>query len=200
MRKILILISLWSAFVYADDAAILQDKLNAMRSMSAQFSQVVKAEKRQVSSSTGIMALNRPGRFRWDTQSPMAQLVVADGKRLWIYDVDLEQVSVKKQDKSVGGTAGLFLSGTGNMVSQDFTVTQQMQGNTQSFDLHSKSSRANFQRVQMSFENNLLKTLVLYDQLGQKTEVKFSKIKLNAALSPSLFQFKPPKGVDVVEQ
>ena len=108
MKKILwltVLLCGQSVFA-ATPSELLQAKLNALRTMSADFTQVVKAKRREVSHSSGTMALSRPGRFRWQTKAPMEQLVVADGKQLWIYDVDLEQVSVKKQEKSVGGTAG----------------------------------------------------------------------------------------------
>src|SRR5580704_14348669 len=113
MKKIFLgLLLAFSGFVFSQTSAeLLQTKLNAIRSMTANFNQVVKAKNREVSRSSGIMALERPGRFRWQTKSPMEQLVVADGQKMWIYDVDLEQVTVKKQGKGLGGTAALFLSG-----------------------------------------------------------------------------------------
>lgn len=184
----------------ASAAEVLQAKLNAIRTMSASFQQVVMAKKKQVSKSSGTMALARPGRFRWQTKNPMPQLVIADGKRLWVYDVDLEQVTVKKQDKGLGGTAALFLSGYDDTVTRDFEVTETSKGGSDYFDLRSKSSKANFQRVQLIFKGEVLTGLELYDQLGQKTDVRLSNIKTNPALAMSLFQFKTPKGVDVVEQ
>ena len=179
---------------------ILQGKLNAIRSMSATFKQVVKAKQRVVSRSSGTMALERPGRFRWQTKDPMEQLMVADGQRIWVYDTDLEQVTVKKQDKGLGGTAALFLSGYDNTVTRDFTVTQSGSSENPVFDLESKSSKANFQRIKLTFHQELLSGLELYDQLGQITTVQLSQAKLNPKLAAALFQFKPPKGVDVVQQ
>ena len=118
----------------ASPSEALQTKLNALRTMSANFSQVVKAKQREISRSSGTMALARPGRFRWQTIKPMEQLVVADSKHLWIYDVDLEQVSVKKQENNLGGTAALFLSGYDDTVARDFEVTLSEKGNKSSFD------------------------------------------------------------------
>jgi outer membrane lipoprotein carrier protein len=178
----------------------LQDKLNAMHSMTANFKQVVKAKSRIVSQSSGTMALARPGKFRWQTKDPMAQLVVADGKNMWIYDVDLEQVSVKKQDKGLGGTAALFLSGYDNKVTQDFDVVQTQNDSIQVYELKAKSSKENFQRIKLMFDHNNLNGLELYDQLGQVTTVRFSQIKANPKIDDKLFSFKPPKGVDVVHQ
>ncbi|KTC73076.1 outer membrane lipoprotein carrier protein [Legionella birminghamensis] len=178
----------------------LQAKLNALRTMSANFNQVVKAGKREVSETSGVMALSRPGKFRWETKDPMEQLVVADSNRLWVYDVDLEQVTVKKQQNGLGGTAGLFLSGYDNTVTRDFEVSADANGKKTSYDLKAKSPKENFQKVKLIFNGDKLTNIELFDQLGQHTSVQLSNIKNNPSLSASLFQFKPPKGVDVVEQ
>ncbi|WP_133126906.1 outer membrane lipoprotein chaperone LolA [Legionella nagasakiensis] len=178
----------------------LQEKLNSIKTMSADFSQVVKAKKRKVSSSSGTMAMERPGRFRWQTKSPMPQLVVADGERLWVYDVDLEQVTVRKQEKGIGGTAALFLSGYNDTVARDFEVTAGKKGNMEYFDLHAKSNKANFQQVKLVFAGKTLNGIELFDQLGQHTKVRLSRIKTNQKLAANLFKFKIPKGVDVVKQ
>jgi outer membrane lipoprotein carrier protein len=179
---------------------VLQVKLNAIRTMTASFKQVVKAKARTVSRSSGTMALERPGRFRWQTKEPMAQLMVADGQRIWVYDTDLEQVTVKKQEKGLGGTAALFLSGYNDTVTRDFTVTQMASGDNITFSLNSKSPKASFQRIKLTFHQNFLTNLELFDQLGQVTLVQLSQTKLNPKLGVGLFKFKPPKGVDVVEQ
>jgi outer membrane lipoprotein carrier protein len=168
--------------------------------MAANFNQVVKAGKREVSNSFGEMALNRPGRFRWKTKSPLEQLVIADSKKLWIYDIELEQVTVKKQEKGIGGTPGLFLSGYDDTVARDFNVSSTTKDKTQIYDLQAKSSKENYQRVKLTFKGELLTAIELFDQLGQHTTVRLSKIKNNPTLPSDLFQFKPPKGVDIVVQ
>lgn len=186
---------------FSDNAgSLVQNKLNAIRSMTASFDQVVKAKQRKVSSSSGTMALLRPGRFRWQTKEPMEQLVIADGKKMWVYDAALEQVTVKTQDKGLGGTAALFLSGYSDTVTRDFDVTQKNKGELIVFDLKSKSSKANFQRIKLMFSKEVLTGLELHDQLGQITSVTLHNIKSNPKLAESLFKFKPPKGVDVVQQ
>lgn len=190
-----------SAFAADSPATALQTKLNAIRSMSAQFSQTVRTARRQVSASSGTMAMQRPGRFRWETKDPMEQLVVADGNKLWIYDVDLEQVTVKRQEKGLGGTPALFLSGYDDTVARDFEVSPcKASGKMACFDLKAKSSKANFQRLRMVFAGDALSRLDLYDQMGQHTEVRLRAVKNNPALKKSLFSFSPPRGVDVVRQ
>ena len=202
MKKIflVLLLTLSSTVFSQTPGELLQSKLNAIRSMTANFNQVVKAKQREVSRSSGTMALERPGRFRWQTKSPMEQLVVADGQKMWVYDVDLEQVTVKKQEKGLGGTAALFLSGYDDTVTRDFDVTQKNEGKTITFDLKSKSPKANFQRIKLMFTQDNLTGLELHDQLGQITSVKLVQIKSNPKLATQLFQFKPPKGVDIVKQ
>lgn len=202
MQKTIIMLMLfWMPLAYCDVVSdALQVKLNAIRTMTAKFNQVVMAKKREISHSSGTMALARPGHFRWQTQQPMAQLVVADGKQLWIYDEDLEQVTVKKQDNGLGGTAGLFLSGYNDTVTRDFNVTVKTLGDSSCFDLQARSIKANFQRAKLTFKGNALTAIELFDQLGQHTDVHLSAVKINPKIEQSLFQFKTPKGVDVVEQ
>ncbi|MBA2651359.1 MAG: outer membrane lipoprotein chaperone LolA [Tatlockia sp.] len=178
----------------------LQTKLNAMRTLTADFKQVVKSKQKEISNSSGTMALERPGKFRWQTKEPMEQLIVADGKKLWVFDVDLEQVTVKKQDEGMGGTAALFLSNFDNTVTRDFEVTVENSGVNQSYDLQAKSDKANFQRLKLNFSSNVLTGIEMFDQLGQHTVVNLMKVKTNPKVAAPLFQFKPPKGADVVQQ
>lgn len=109
-------------------------------------------------------------------------------------------MSVRKQEKGLGGTAGLFLSDNSNAIARDFNVTATSEGDHMTFDLHAKSSKANFQRVKLSFGGDVLTGIELFDPLGQQTTVKLTHVKNNASLGTHLFQFKPPKGVDVVKQ
>lgn len=202
MKKILLaaLLSFSASSFSQTPEELLQIKLNDIRSMTANFKQVVKAKERVVSRSSGTMALERPGLFRWQTKEPMEQLMIADRQHIWVYDVDLEQVTVKKQEKGLGGTAALFLSGYDDTITRDFTVIQSGSGGSLTFDLKSKSAKANFQRIKLMFRQDFLTGLELYDQLGQVTSVQLVQAKLNPKLAASLFQFKPPKGVDVVRQ
>ena len=203
MKKLgLVLLLLWSHHALCDSVVSdeLQKKLNDIQTMKASFKQVVKAKKRVVSNSSGNMALSRPGRFRWHTKSPMEQLVIADGKQLWVYDVELEQVTVKKQQQGLGGTAALFLSGYDDTLTHDFDVSKRRQNNKDYYDLKAKSEKENFQRVKLIFADKELKGLEFYDQLGQHTIVHLSDIKTNPKLQKNLFQFTPPRGVDVVKQ
>ena len=202
MKKLtLLLLFLWANNALSDNASdSLQAKLNAIRTMSASFNQVINAKTRVISKASGNMALSRPGRFLWQTKKPLEQIVIADGQHLWVYDVELEQVTLKKQDKGLGGTAALFLSGYDNTLTHDFEVTESKIGKELKFDLKAKSSKENFQHMQLAFVGDELTGIELDDQLGQHTTVVLSKIKNNPPLSPTVFKLKIPKGVDLVRQ
>ena len=198
-----IMLGIFNHSVYAGEnvaANQLTQRLNALHTMSAQFNQEILSKKHVISHSSGTMGIQRPGKFRWDTKSPMAQRVIADGKHIWIYDVDLEQVTVKKQSKGLGGTPGLFLSGYDNTVARDFSVSMSQKGGLELYDLMPKSRKDSFQHVQLGFKGNALYSIDLYDQLGQHTKVKLYNIKVNPHLPGKMFSFSPPKGTDVVHQ
>ena len=202
MKKIVLLMLLvFASSAFCQSASeVLQTKLNAMHSLTADFKQIVKTRQREISRSSGTMALERPGRFRWQTKEPMEQLVVADGKKIWVYDVELEQITVKKQEKSLDGTAALFLSGYDNTVTRDFNVSETTFGAMQSYDLQAKSNKANFQHLKLIFTHGVLSKIEMFDQLGQHTLVDLTQVKFNPKVAASLFQFKPPQGVDIVQQ
>jgi outer membrane lipoprotein carrier protein len=184
----------------ANASQAVQEKLNAIHSMYADFDQIITSGKRQISHSSGSMALLRPGHFHWQTRRPMAQRIVADGTYLWVYDVDLEQVTVRKQDNSVGGLPGLFLNDDKNTVARDFNVTKIDKTTTARYDLQAKSAKENYQQVKLLFHSDRLLMIEFFDQLGQHTVVRLKNIKINRPLQLSLFQFTPPNGVDIVKQ
>ncbi len=187
--------------VLADSPAeAVQQKLNAIRYMTASFTETVSGTKKAISKTTGKMALYRPARFRWETRSPISQWVIADGKKLWVYDIDLEQVTVKAQQKGIGDTAGLFLSGYNETLSKDFTVTYQSLHNQDVYTLKSVKKQSDFQTMALFFEKNVLVRMMLLDMLNQETDIHFSNIKMNQKPIMKLFEFRTPKGVDVIEQ
>ena len=179
---------------------VLWDKLSAIRSMQAGFTQKVLTKNRELSNSSGTMALERPKHFRWQTKTPMAQLLVADGQKFWLYDVDLEQVTVRPQAELEGAAAGLFLGDNRARFFHDFHVKKTQKDKVEEFLLEATEKQANIQRMMLRFDKALLVRMDLYDQLGQKTIIRFRQAKNNEALPSKLFRFTPPAGVDVVEQ
>lgn len=180
-------------------ALSLQKKLEQMQGVQADFKQEVRANRRQISTSSGNFALSRPGRFRWSTDAPLSQLIVADGKKIWIYDIELEQVTVKPQTKELGGMAALFLSADEKRLAKDFKVEMLSQGANESFLLTAKSKKESFKKVKLIYQASLLTAIELWDQLAQHTVIHLSKIALNPHFASHFFEFIPPKGVDLIE-
>ena len=190
-----------STSVFAEtNAEYLQQKLNKIRTMQASFKQIISAKNTDNSNSSGKMALSKPSHFRWQTLKPMPQLFIADGKRLWIYDEELEQVSVRTQGKNLSGAAAIFLSDDNQHIGDDFEISMIKKGNVDYFNLHAKAERASFSRVELVFSGEKIKQIDLFDELGQHTKVAFSDVQLNPELSLSLFKFTVPRGTDVVHQ
>lgn len=179
----------------------LHKKLSALHTLQAEFHQTVSTKDRQLSKSSGIMALERPGHFRWEVQKPAKQLLIADGQRLWSYDPDLEQATVKTQDRNLKGAAALFLSQYNeNTLTRDFKITSFARGAQEGYRLDAKSVQESFSRLTLIFQDMHLTSLEIDDQLGQHTIVTLSKVQTNLHLSSNLFRFIPPKGIDIVEQ
>jgi len=206
MKKVnhyFIIISIWllATVAHAESAAdLFLQKFQAIRTMEASFTQVIKTKTRQLSQASGKMAVFRPGRFRWETTKPMAQLVIANGTRFWVYDPDLEQVTVRRQTSAMQSSAVLFLSDHDLHLLESFDISVKNHGNFSDFDLRSKSSRADFKHVIFEFEGKILRGMELFDALGQRTVVRFEHIKINQPLAAQVFEFKPPKGVDIIEE
>jgi outer membrane lipoprotein carrier protein len=171
--------------------------LQNLETFQANFSQVIQDKRgNPLSQSSGKMALKRPGLFRWETTTPNQQLIIADGKTIWIYDKDLEQVSKQKQNISTN-TPGLLLSDSASKLLSRFSVKLE---NENTFKLTPKGKKDLFQYIELIFDgNNALNQMILYDNLGQTTEITFSNIKQNPTLSVDLFQFQAPPNIEIVE-
>lgn len=173
--------------------------LGSVQSLRAQFHQTLSDSKGKVSSeSNGTLAISRPNRFRWDYTDPYKQLIVADGTRIWLYDTDLEQVTVRRLDNSISATPAMLLSGSGNLA-DNFTVTQTAQdGGTQWVQLEPKRNDTDFKWVRLGFAGEDLRYMQLGDKLGQKTLLDFNHFERNPKLDAALFAFKVPPGADVI--
>lgn len=173
--------------------------LSTFKSMSADFSQTVYVKNQAAKKSVGKMALMRPGKFRWEVTSPNHQLIVADGRYLWIYDVDLEQATKQSLTKDAQSPA-ILLSGSTKAIEDRFSlVGAKEHGNQAEFKLTPKRPNDMVQYIELKFIDNKLNQMAVIDNLGQKNVFTFTNLALNPQLAPSLFQFKAPKGVDVIK-
>lgn len=187
--------------VAADDSIARVDAwLKPVRTLSADFVQVVRSREGQISSrATGRLSLSRPDRFRWDYRDPYVQVIVADGSRLWLYDADLAQVTVRPLGAGLGSTPAMLLSGAGS-VGDSFTGGPVVRDGEWTWcRLVPKERSSDFESVSLGFNGHgVLVAMQLVDKLGQNTELDFSDLALNRQLDPALFRFTPPKGADVI--
>jgi outer membrane lipoprotein carrier protein len=152
-----------------------------------------------IQKSTGQMALQRPGKFRWKVTSPNKQLLVADGTYLWIYDIDLAQASKQQLKGAQTTNPATLISGSVDTLKQQFTVTTtKSKGATSAYKLTPIDKQSPFKFVELDFKSSTLSAIQIRDNLDQLTKINFSDIKTNTSLDSSLFQFKAPTGVDLV--
>lgn len=178
----------------------LKQFLDGTRSFRAEFSQSVLSKGgRKPQNSTGKLAFQKPGKFRWDVERPYPQLMVGDGKKVWIHDPELEQVTVKKMDQALGATPAALLSGSSDIL-KNFNLSEGGSSDGLEWaEARPKSQEASFDRVRLGFApDGQLKAMEMFDNFGQSTTLRFHQPERNPALPASLFQFSPPKGTDVI--
>ncbi len=190
------------ANLYADEAPIsrLKSFLTASASLAADFKQVsFDKSGRPAQSSSGKFYLSRPGKFRWNYLKPFEQEIVSNSGKVWFYDADLEQVTVKQLDDSLGSTPALLLTGQVD-IEEKFVLQEQGQDEGMNWvKLSPKNEESGFKYILIGMNGNQLGGMELSDNFGQLTRIYFSNIQLNQKLDDSLFNFKPPKGADVFE-
>ncbi len=169
------------------------------RTAEADFTQTVADRSGRVTQqASGKMAFSRPGKFRWDYTAPYEQIIVGDGARLWLYDTDLDQVTVKPLGEVVAGTPAALLAGD-NAIEKYFSLKDAGEsGGLEWLEATPKNSDTTFERIRMGFRGDILAQMELLDHFGQRTTLRLTKFARNPAIAPSRFRFTPPKGADVI--
>lgn len=201
-RLIIVLCVLFSTRIWADAAGELTTLMGPINTFSASFTQTIYDNKhKQIQDSAGKMALSRPGKFRWEVYKPQAQTIIANGNKVWVYDPDLQQVTIRGLNQTAGESPATLLSNNSAVLQQNYNVKElPAQGRTRWFKLTPKQKDNDFQAVQLGFTNNQITQMVLQDNLGHTTQVAFNNIKSNTTLANSLFVFKAPANVDVLDE
>lgn len=176
----------------------LEHFLSNTKTLQASFQQVLRTRDGEVLQETeGEFYLDRPGKFRWDYRTPFEQVIVSDGERIWIYDVELGQVTVQKQTAGLPSTPMALLENSFKLhQSFDVTPLDQQQG-IYRLKLKSRSAESDFGEIIVGVDASGLRFMQLHDQFEQVTDIVFSDISNNAKLDAEIFQFVPPEGVDV---
>jgi len=172
---------------------------SGLRSLSGDFSQTVyDSNGRSTQTAHGTLALQAPRQFRWDTQAPYEQLIVADGNKVWIYDPELEQVTVRNQGTQEAHSPLTVLTDL-SQLDRDFTTSEQGERDgLQWLRLVSRARDPQFEYADIGFANDAPRRMVFKDTLGNRTEIVFSDWQRNPQLPAGTFTFTPPKGTDVV--
>lgn len=187
----------WGAQAAALDQ--LKAFVQGSRSGRAEFTQTVTAKSgRQPQRASGTMAFQRPGKFRWTYAQPYQQLIIGDGEKLWIYDKDLNQVTVRKLGDALGSSPAALLAGD-DALEKNFQLSEGgSRGGIEWVEATPKSADTSFERVRIGFADGKLRAMELIDTFGQTTILEFTAVERNPRLEAGLFSFTPPKGADVV--
>jgi outer membrane lipoprotein carrier protein len=171
----------------------------ALTSVGGQFSQsVTDANGHRGDESRGTLALQAPRQFRWETTEPYQQTIVADGSRVWVYEPDLEQVSVRSQSAAEAHSPLTVLTDLSQLDSQFSTSEAGERDGLAWLRLVSKAKEPEFEYAELGLDATSLQRMRFKDQLGNVTEIRFAGWKRNPVLPAGTFAFTPPKGVDVV--
>jgi len=191
-----------SGFAPAVMAVTAIDRLNEFNtrvdSLSADFKQTLyDSEGDPVQESSGKLLIQRPNHFRWDYVKPYPQLLLADGKRFWIYDSDLEQVTVKLISEVLGNAPSMLLNGK-RVLDEDFIIKDLGKKDGMLWvELFPRKSESDFKLVRLAFKEKL-QLMEFQDSLGQLTRIQFTNLVINVAIDADQFIFHVPKGADVV--
>ena len=186
----------------AQSAAIdsLKTFVQETRTVRATFSQtLIDRDMRILQKTTGAMQFERPGKFRWTYEKPYEQLIIGDGVRVWFYDYDHNQVTVRKLDPAIGSSPAALLAGSG-AIESNFSLSESgTQGGLEWLEARPKNKEGAFDLVRVGFTPaGVLTSMELRDNFGQTTMLIFSRLEKNPRLAPDLFKFTPPKSADVI--
>ncbi len=202
LRKLLIGLSFYICATAAQAGAIdkLKTFISATHSAQANFTQaVLERDGKVMQRASGVMQFQRPGRFRWTYLKPYEQIIVGDGAKFWLYDKDLNQVTVKKLDAALGSSPAALLAGS-NEIERGFVLIESgVRDGLEWLQAKPKSPDSSFESVFMAFDAQaVLVVMELNDTFGHKTVLRFTEMQRNPRLSPQQFQFTTPVGADVV--
>jgi outer membrane lipoprotein carrier protein len=194
------LLSCFALAAHADALDTLREFVRDVKSGRAAFTQTVTSAdgaKKRVSS--GSFEFTRPNRFRFAYAKPFEQLIVSDGQKVWIHDVDLNQVSVRKLNAALGATPAALLAGSA--LDKEFELAAQPSKDGIDWVMATpKQKDGAFQSMRIGFRGKELAAVEILDSFGQRSLLQFSQYAANAALPEQSFRFVPPPGADVIEQ
>lgn len=203
--KCLVIFSFITNVVFAESSQTqsvseLSQLLNSYNSYQANFTQnTYEKNGKLAQSSNGIVTLQRPGKFRWETLAPFHQILIANDHTLWIYDVDLAEAAKKTITAKTIDPAILLSQKVKSVLKQFFVTKIRLKDQSIWYQLTTPIQNDAFQVMQLRFMNNQLTDIRMINKLGQTTLFHFSNIQLNLALNDDLFNFVPPSNVKILK-
>ena len=184
---------------FADGLSALGNFNQNAKSLSGSFSQSVKSAK-QTRKTSGTFAISRPNQFKWIYNKPYQQIIVGDGSFIWLYDIDLAQVTKRSQQKTLGDSPAAILSNA-SALENSYTISNDGENGGISYvKALPKKKDSGYEYIRIGFKGDTLTNMTLKDSFGNTTTLTFSNIKLNTSISAATFKFSPPKGVDVLTE
>jgi chaperone LolA len=200
MRVLILLAALaLTSTAYAGGVERLKAFIAGAKTAEADFTQTVSDKSGRVTQrASGKMAFARPGKFRWDYTRPYEQVIVGDGAKLWLYDTDLDQVTVKPLGDVIAGTPAALLAGD-DAIEKYFSLKNAGQsGGLEWLEATPKNRDTTFERIRMGFKGDVLTQMEMFDYFGQRTTLTLLHFARNPPIAASRFKFTPPKGADII--
>jgi outer membrane lipoprotein carrier protein len=178
----------------------LQHLLEPMNALSGRFTQqLIDAEGETLQQSEGQFWLQKPGKLNWHTQAPFEQLLITNDENLWLYDPDLQQVTVKNIDKTLEQSPVSILSGNVENFNLHYVIEQKTGAdNRDEFVLLPRAQEALFEQLTLTFNDGIIESMQLLDSLGQVTDITLLETQLNPEIDAEQFIFSTPPGTDVL--
>jgi len=201
MRRFAILALLLPIAAWGSTIDELKALLEQTTTARAKFAQrVLDKNLKMLQQATGTMQFARPGKFRWQYDKPYEQVIVSDGARVWLYDKDLNQVTVRRFDRVLGSSPAALLAGSNDIEKSYILTATGRQEGLDWLEAVPRTQDTGFEKIRLGFGKAGLEAMELRDAFGQVTVLKFSTIERNAPLSPEVFRFTPPAGADVIRE
>lgn len=184
-----------------DGLQILQAYIEHLGTLSADFrQQIVGRDLEPIDDASGRVVLKKPGRFRWDYNEPYERVISADGERVWLYEADLEQVTIRRLDAGLGETPAALLTGTADVLDHFDYRGSAEDGEFRWLRLEPRSAESDFAGIELGFNDGELQRIFLTDRLGQRTQIYLTAIDQDTDVADEFFRFDVPDGVDVIDE
>ena len=200
LSTILMLFGMMQSFADSNEPR-LQRYLENYKSLTGQFTQMISSEKSQhIQSSAGEFWIQKPNRFRWHYSTPYVQKIISNGEKLWIYDEDLEQVTIKEASQSIESSPLAVIVGATSLdTAFDVTPVDGLD-NLQWLRLIPNAEANSFEFIEVGFKNGLLSKMRLKDNFGQTTHLTFTDVMVDSSIDTNRFEFAVPEGADVFNE